>query len=129
MFTRNGVQYSFHHMGIPTLEIKPDERYSARSGMYTSDSSCSLIRVQWHRFEADSCLDPVLRTLPHPAFKVSDLAAAIEGHNVLLTPYEPIEGFRVAIIEDGGIPVEFIETTLSDEEIWDRARNQASTLA
>jgi hypothetical protein len=129
MFTRNGVQYSFHHMGIPTLEIKPNERYSARFGMYTSDSDSGLIRVQWHRFEADSSLDPLIRTVPHAAFKVSDLEAAIEGHKVLLGPYEPIEGFRVAMIEDGGVPVEFIETTLSDDEIWDRARIQASASA
>lgn len=26
------------------------------------------------------------------------------------------------MIEDGGIPVEFIETTLSEDEIWDRAQ-------
>lgn len=50
MFTRNGVQYSFHHMGIPTLEIEPDERFITRYGVYTSDGNCSLIRIQWHRF-------------------------------------------------------------------------------
>jgi hypothetical protein len=33
MFMRNGVQYTFHHMGIPTREIKPDERYNSRFGM------------------------------------------------------------------------------------------------
>ena len=129
MFTRNGVQYSFHHMGIPTLEIKPDERYNARFGMYTSDSNCSLIRVQWHRFEAGSSLDPLIQTLPHAAFKVSDLAKAIEGKTILLGPYEPIEGFRVVVVVDDGIPVEFIETELSDDEIWQRARNQSSTAA
>jgi hypothetical protein len=80
--------------------------------------------VQWHRFEADSTMDHLIRTVPHAAFKVSDLMKAIQGHRVLLGPYEPIEGFRVAIVEDGGIPVEFIETTLSDDEIWKRARTQ-----
>ena len=124
MFTRNGVQYTFHHMGIPTQEIKPDERYNARFRMFTSDSMCGVIRVQWHRFEAGSSIDPLIQTVPHAAFKVSDLAKAVEGHRILLGPYEPIEGFRVAIVEDGGIPVEFVETTLSDDEIWRRAKNQ-----
>jgi len=128
MFTRDGVLYEFHHLGVPTQEVKPNERYSAQFGMYTSDADCKLLHVQWHRFEADSCLDPVLRTLPHPAFKVSDLAAAMEGHNVLLTPYEPIEGFRVAIIEDGGFPIELIQTTLTDDEIWERVKNEARPL-
>ena len=121
MFVRNGVTYEFHHLGIPTTETKPGERYSAKFGMYTSDSECTTARIQWHRFEAGSPLDPLLRSLPHPAFKVSDLARAIEGFAVLLGPYEPVEGFHVAIIEDAGMPVELIETSLSDEEIWGRA--------
>jgi hypothetical protein len=29
------------------------------------------------------------------------------------------------MIEDGGVPVEFVETTLSDEEIWSLARRQS----
>jgi hypothetical protein len=41
----------------------------------------------------------------------------------MLGPYEPIEGYRVAIIDDAGIPVELIETTLTDEEIWGRAKS------
>jgi len=41
---------------------------------------------------------------------------------VLLGPYEPIEGFRVAIIEDGGMPIELIQTLLTDDEIWERAK-------
>jgi hypothetical protein len=28
----------------------------------------------------------------------------------------------VAIIEDGGVPIELIQTNLSDEEIWNRAK-------
>jgi hypothetical protein len=79
-------------------------------------------RVQWHRFEVGSPLHPLIRTVPHPAFKVSDLRAAIDGEEVLLGPYEPIDGYRVAIIRDGEVPIEFIETNLTDEEIWARAK-------
>src|SRR5271169_3637750 len=74
-FTRSGVQYEFHHLGVPTQDVKPNERYNSQSGIYTSDSDCGLVRIQWHRFDADSSVDPVLRMLPHPAFKVSDLDA------------------------------------------------------
>ena len=123
MFTRKGVQYEFHHLGVPTQEVKPNECYNARFGMYTGDSTCSLVRTQWHRFDADSCLDPELQTIPHPAFKVSDLSAALGSHTVLLGPYKPIEGFRVVMIKDGGMPIELIQTALTDNEIWERARN------
>ena len=37
---------------------------------------------------------------------------------MLLGPYEPIPDFRVAIIEDGGCPIELVQTTLTDEELW-----------
>ncbi|CAN7696859.1 hypothetical protein [Caballeronia sp. 15715] len=63
----------------------------------------------------------LLRTQPHVAYKVSGLAAAIENHTVILGPYEPIDDYRVAVIDNAGVPVEFIETTLSDDVIWHRA--------
>ncbi|OXC80528.1 hypothetical protein BSU04_01400 [Caballeronia sordidicola] len=60
------------------------------------------------------------------AYKVNDLSAAIEGHIVLLGPYEPIDGYRVAVIDNAGMPIEFVETTLTDDEIWGRARSGQS---
>jgi hypothetical protein len=44
----HGIEASFHHLGIPTLESKPGERFSERFGMYTSDSACKALRIQWH---------------------------------------------------------------------------------
>jgi hypothetical protein len=117
----NGVEANFHHMGIPTMERKPGERFSEGFGMYTSDGECKALRIQWHRFAADSSLHPLIRTVPHVAFKVADLDLAIAGCNVLLGPYEPIAEFRVAMIEDGGQPIELVETALTDEELWRRA--------
>ncbi len=116
-----GVQYSFHHTGIPSQQVRPNERYSAAASMYTADNG-GQFRIQWHRFEPDSPLHPLIKTLPHVAFKVDDLQAAIAGEEVILGPYEPIDGYRVAMINDQGVPVELIQTTLSDEEIWGRAQ-------
>lgn len=61
--------------------------------------------------------------MPHVAFKVDNLLRAIEDEEVILGPYEPIDGFFVAMINDNGAPIELIETTLSDDEIWERARS------
>jgi hypothetical protein len=121
LFIRDGVTYEFHHIGIPTAEIRAGERYSARFGMYTSDSECQLARVQYHRFDVDSCLHPMLQSKPHPAFKVDNLGRAIENRILLLGPHEPIDGFLVAIILDGDMPIELIQTTLSDHDVWERA--------
>jgi hypothetical protein len=118
----NGVSCSFHHMGIPTTEPKPGERFSEQFGMYTSDSDCKALRIQWHRFEPNSPLHPLIQSVPHVAFKVDDLDRAIAGCNLLLGPFEPIPGYRVAIIEDAGQPIEFVQTALSDEQLWERAK-------
>lgn len=65
----------------------------------------------------------LIRTVPHVAFKVSSLADAIEGEEVILGPYEPVDGYFAAMINDQGAPVEFIETDLDDDEIWKQAKN------
>jgi hypothetical protein len=117
----NGVTATFHHMGIPTTEKKPRERYSERFGMHTSDSNCKTMRIQWHRFEPNSPIHPLIQTIPHVAFRVDDLKSAIAGYNLLLEPYEPISGYKVAIIEDAGQPIELVETTLTEEQLWKRA--------
>jgi hypothetical protein len=114
---------SFITVGIPTNGVRPGERYSARFCMYTGDSDCQLLHVPWHRYTAVSCLDPLVRSLPHAAFKVDNFGRAVADRKVLLGPYEPISGYRVAIIDDGALPVELIEAELTDQEIWGRATN------
>ena len=49
---------------------------------------------------------------------------AVEGYEILLGIYEPIPGYRVAIINDGGVPVELIETNLTPSELWGKAKEQ-----
>lgn len=114
------THYQFHHMGIPTDQIREGEKYSSTFKMYTSGGANSEFRVQYHRFEKDSPLHSLIKTLPHIAFKVDNIDAAIAGKTVILAPYYPFADFRVAMIVDetSGIPIEFIETTLSEEEIW-----------
>jgi len=120
---REGVTYQLHHIGIPTEEERKGERYAERFGMWTSDDFSGSIPVQWHRFSDDSPLHSLIRTTPHVAYSVNDLPAALVGHSVILGPYEPIDGYKVGIIDNAGIPVEFIETSLSDAEIWGRAQS------
>ena len=109
-----GLTYDFHHMGIPTDTPRPGEVFSPAAGMFTADNP-GRFRIQWHRFLPDSPLHPLIRSVPHPAFKVADLEAAIAG-------------YRVAIINDNGVPVELIRTDLDDAEIWARARSGQGSL-
>ncbi|WP_028388128.1 glyoxalase/bleomycin resistance/dioxygenase family protein [Legionella fairfieldensis] len=111
------VTYEYHHIGIPTSIPQPDEKYSSTFKMYTTKGN-NPFRIQWHRFEEGCPLHPLIQKVPHVAFKVSSIDEAIRGKTVLLEPYYPFEGFRVAIVEIEGAPVEFIETSLSEQEIW-----------
>lgn len=116
------LSYTFHHLGLPSREVRPDERYSPAYKMFTADHG-GQFKIQWHRFEADSPLHPLIQTLPHLAFQVEDLQAAIAGEQVILGPYQPIDGYFVAMINDNGMPVELIQTRHNDQALWALARS------
>ena len=125
---KNGVMYEFHHIGIPTIEVREGEMYSPTFKMYTSDGPDVSFRIQYHRFEPGSSLHPLIQTMTHVAFKVSDMHKAIQGRPLLLGPYFPFDGFEVAIVEINGMPIEFIRTDLSEEEIWSDAPKAGSVI-
>ncbi|MFQ3490811.1 hypothetical protein [Enterobacter asburiae] len=119
---KKNVRYEFHHLGIPVQDSEDQGVFSEVAGMYTTDNP-GKFRIQWHRFAENSTLHPLIKTVPHVAFRVDNLSEAIKGESLLLGPYEPIDDYFVAIINDSGVPVEFIQTTLSDDELWRRARS------
>ncbi|MBK2357576.1 helicase [Francisella hispaniensis] len=121
------MEYKYHHIGIPVTEPRPGERYSPSMDMYTSGGE-SPGRVQYHRFGPNCPLNKLIQTMPHIAYKVSDLDQAIKDKNILLEPYFPIQDFRVAIIEENGAIIELIQTDLSDEEVWDKPNLKNSIL-
>lgn len=116
--------YTYHHFGIPIQEVQPNEKYSSTFKMYTTDGD-NPFRIQWHRFEEGSSLHPLIQTTPHVAFKVNNMDEAIKDKKVILAPYFPFVGFRVAMIEVAGAPVELIETSLTEEEIWGKAHTKS----
>jgi hypothetical protein len=127
MIMSNSQEYVYHHMGIPTKIPRENERYSKKFKMYTSDGD-NQHRIQWHRFDDDCPLHPLIKTLPHVAFKVQNLDKAIENKNVILAPYSPFKNFKVAMVEIDGAPVEYIETNLSEEEIWNIDKHKDSII-
>ena len=101
--------WRYHHIGIPTNVPRPGEQYLERFKMYVSAFETSPCGIQWMRFEPDSPIDPLIKSVPHIAFEVDDLEAAIKGKQILTAPNSPSEGVRVAMILDNGAPVELIQ--------------------
>ena len=105
--------WRYHHLGVPTNEIKENEKYIASAKVYVSGFSASPFGVEWMRWEADSDFHTLVKTVPHLAFVVDDLELELErrGFNVIVPVNPPSEGILVAIIELDGIPIELMEFT------------------
>ena len=98
----------YHHLGIPTVIPRPDETYLAEFRVFTSGYDTSPYGIEWMRFEADSPLPELVKTVPHVAFEVDDLERELEGHELLIAPNSPSAGVTVAFIVDNGAPVELL---------------------
>ena len=101
--------WRFHHMGIPTDTSQPRERYLDNLKMYVSGFESSPYGIEWMRFERDSPVSELVKTIPHVAFEVDDLDAALEGKNLIGDVSSPSKGVKVAMIVDKGAPIELLE--------------------
>ncbi|MCX6149720.1 MAG: hypothetical protein NTX22_04250 [Ignavibacteriales bacterium] len=99
----------YHHLGIPTKKKMEGEKYLEKIKMYVSGFEESPYGIEWMRYEDDSPVNEIVRTIPHIAFKVNDLEKELEGKNILIEPNSPSEGVRVAFILDNGAPIEFLQ--------------------
>jgi hypothetical protein len=99
----------FHHIGIPTKAKQPDEIYLADVKLFITDATKSDHRVEWLRFEPNTTLPPLLQQVAHVAYTVNNLDTALAGKKVIVKPFAPMDGLRVAFIEDAGAPVEYLE--------------------
>ena len=100
--------WRYHHIGIPTEDIHPNEKHLEAFGVHISGFTTSPFGIEWMRYSANSPLHPAIKTLPHVAFEVDDLDAALEGQEVIHPPGSPSEGVRAAMILVDGAPVELI---------------------
>ena len=101
----------YHHLGIPTKDIRPNEEYIPQFKTYVSGYGTSEFNIEWMRFEEGAPLPELVKTIPHVAFEVEDLENEIKGKNVIIEPNSPSEGVLVAFIEENGAPIELLQVT------------------
>ena len=99
----------YHHLGIPTTTRRAGEYYLEAADLHVYDYRHSPYGVEWIRFGPRSESPDLVKTLPHVAFEVDDLDAALEGKDVIIPPSSPSDGVRVAFIVEGGAPVELLQ--------------------
>jgi len=102
----NGWRY--HHLGIPTRTPRPGEVHVPHLKIHVAGFESSPYGIQWMRFDEDAPHPELVKTMPHIAFEVDDLAEALKGKEILTPPNSPGEGITVAMIVDNGAPVELI---------------------
>ena len=111
-------QLRYHHIGIPTDKPLPKEDYNKRYKLYASGYLLSPYGVEWMKFDPDCPLPDLVKTIPHVAFVVEDIEAAIADKEVLIKPNSPSEGVIVAFIVDNGAPIELLQFERPESEIW-----------
>jgi hypothetical protein len=99
----------YHHVGIPTTVSHEGEYYLEDFKMHVTPYDTNPYGVEWLRFEPDSPLPELVRTVPHVAFQVDDLEAALRDKEILIQPNSPSVGVMVAFIVHNGAPIEFLE--------------------
>ena len=99
----------YHHIGIPTTVVRDGETYLEQYKVHVSGFDTSAYGVEWMRFEPGCPLPALVQRIPHVAFQVDDLEAALAEREVLIAPNSPAPGVRVAFIVENGAPIEFVE--------------------
>jgi hypothetical protein len=109
----------YHHLGIPTRESHPTEKFVPHLRIYVWGYDTSEYRIEWVRYGegAEELYHPLMMKLPHVAFTVSDMKQELVGKKLIWGPKDSLPGFTVAFIEENGVPVELIETSLTEDEI------------
>ena len=108
-FAVSVLKMRYHHIGIPTTEKRPGEKYLKELKMYVSGFESSQFGIEWMRFEDGSPVSELIKKVPHIAFEVDSLEFAIEGKKLIGKISSPSEGVRVAMIIENGAPVELLE--------------------
>lgn len=101
--------WRYHHMGIPSSTPRPGETYLEEYRMFVSGFETSDYGIEWMRFEEDSPISKLIQSVPHIAFEVDDLEAAVEGKKTIDGISNPSPGIRVAMIIENGAPIELLE--------------------
>jgi hypothetical protein len=113
-FVIKKLNWKYHHIGIPSKESLPGEKYLPHLKLYVSGFKTSPFGIEWMRFEDDCPILELIKTTPHIAFEVDDLDKELfeNDFEIISKPSTPSKRVRVAMIKHDGAPIELIEWSL-----------------
>ena len=109
------VMKEFDHIGIMTREPHDGESWVEFSQVWVTNPRVHPQRIEYIRPREWPEVDPAniglwkLWHLPHVAYRVDDLAAAIAGKELVFGPFEPGDFGPVAFVHEAGVVVEYLE--------------------
>lgn len=112
----------FDHIGIITTKPQEGESWVADSEVWVTNPRSHPARIEYIRPKNFPDVDPSnvglwkLWHLPHVAFRVDDLASAIEDEEVVLGPFQPGNFATVVFIHKDGAIIEYLE--YHDLNVW-----------
>ena len=74
----------FDHIGVITEEPQDGEVFVDATRVWVTSPRDQPFHVEYLRFEPDTTVEGPVRDEPHVAYRVADVHAAIEGHELLL---------------------------------------------
>jgi hypothetical protein len=107
----------FDHVGFITMEPHPGESWVPFSKVWVTNPRLHPQRVEYVRPLEMPQIDPAnvglwkLWHLPHIAYRVDDLAAAVAGEEVIFGPFEPGDFGTVVFIHKDGAVLEYLQYT------------------
>ena len=101
----------FHHIGLPTDDRQPGETYVAETKVWVTRPEDHPYRVEFLRFEPNSPVTGPVRDLPHVAYRLEGIgiSQALQGENVIIPPFAPMDGLLVAFFLKDGAVVEYMQ--------------------
>jgi hypothetical protein len=112
----------FDHIGIITTEPQLGESWVPFSKVWVTNPRVHPLRIEYIRPLEIPEIDPSqvglwkLWHLPHVAYRVTDLAAALAGEELIFGPFEPGDFGQVAFIHKEGVIVEYLQYSRLD--VW-----------
>lgn len=109
----------FDHVGIVIDEKQPEEMYVPATKVWVTNPAAHPYKIEYLRFEPDSPVTGPVRNMPHMAFRVDNLEAAMGDSEILLGPFNPRGAMRVVFVLKDGAVFEFMEN--AEDGNWFRS--------